>query len=242
VEGAAEQAARADHQHKRDVRCYSAGTEVSTRNALNFIAGSNVVLSLVDDAVNDRIDINISATAATSVGLRTIWIPATAMVARTTSGAAIGTAETATNKVMVRTLDFDKDTAEYAQFTVRMPKSWDESLLQAQFVWSHATATDSTSASTGVTWAIMATAFSSGETLDATFSGTATVAKIGREANYVWISDATASFAVADSPSAQDFVVFQVSRVAGDGADTFGNDARLHGVTLLYKTDAGTDD
>ena len=240
VEGAAEQAARADHQHKRDVRVAKAGTDVGTRNRLNFIEGANVTLTIADDAGSDEVDVTVAA--STAVGLRTIWVPASAMVTRTTAGAAIGTAETATNKVMVRTLDFDKDTAEYAQFTVRMPKSWDESLLQAQFVWSHATATDSTSASTGVTWAIMATAFSSGETLDATFSGTATVAKIGREANYVWITDATASFTVADSPSAQDFVVFQVSRVAGDGADTFGNDARLHGVTLLYKTDAGTDD
>ena len=114
--------------------------------------------------------------------------------------------------------------------------------MQAQFAWSHASATDSTSASTGVAWAIMAIAFSSGEPLDVTFSGTATVSKIGREANYLWISDATASFTVADSPTAQDYVIFQVGRTPGDAADTFGADARLHGVTLLYDTDSATDD
>jgi hypothetical protein len=36
--------------------------------------------------------------------------------------------------------------------------------------------------------------------------------------------------------------VFQVSRVASDGGDTLGVDARLLGVTVLYTVNAQTDD
>jgi hypothetical protein len=58
----------------------------------------------------------------------------------------------------------------------------------------------------------------------------------------VWTTDETASFTVAMTPSASDFVVFQVSRNIGEAGDTFGADARLQGVTLIYNTDASTDD
>jgi hypothetical protein len=91
-------------------------------------------------------------------------------------------------------------------------------------------------------WAIQGSAFSSGEDLNVSFSTTATVAKIGVNPNYLWLTDATASFTVAGTPSESDFVVFQVSRLFADADDTFGADAKLLGVTLFYTTDASTDD
>ena len=239
VEGAAEQAARADHQHKRDVRVAKAGTDVGTRNRINFIEGANVTLTIADDAGDDEVDVTVAATA--SVGLHTIYVPATAMVTRTTLGANIGLTQTS-NLVMLGSMDFDAAQTEYAQFTAQMPKSWNEGLLQAKFVWMHATATDSTSASCGVVWAIQASAYSSGDNINVTFSTTATAAKIGINPLYCWITDATSSFTVAGTPSASDFVVFQVSRARDDAADTFGADAKLLGVSILYSTDAGTDD
>src|SRR6185369_14135587 len=98
---------------------------------------------------------NLTA-AAIKQGVHTIWIPASAMIARTTNGAAAGTTEMATNKQMVKTLDFDTTTQEFAQFSIQMPKSWDESTVTAKFVWSHA----STSTNFGVVWALEAYAFS----------------------------------------------------------------------------------
>ena len=60
--GTSVQVARADHQHKRDVRVAYNGTDIGTRNRLNFIAGSNVTLNITDDGINDEIDITINST------------------------------------------------------------------------------------------------------------------------------------------------------------------------------------
>src|SRR5512139_3939854 len=102
-------------------------------------------------------------------GTRTIYVPASAMVSQTTSGAAAGTTELA-NKVMLSTLDFAPDGTEFAQFSVQMPKSWDALVVQAKFLWTHATDSTSTSASAGVTWQLQGQAFSSGDSLNTTFS------------------------------------------------------------------------
>jgi hypothetical protein len=88
-----------------------------------------------------------------TTGLRQIPILAGAMTPRTTNGAAAGTTETTTNKVMLSTLDFDKDTDEFAQFFFPMPKSWNEGTITAQFRW--------TATTTGnVVWGIQAVALS----------------------------------------------------------------------------------
>ena len=42
------------------------GTVVGTRRAINFIAGSNISLSISDDAVNEKVDVTISATGGGS--------------------------------------------------------------------------------------------------------------------------------------------------------------------------------
>jgi hypothetical protein len=221
------------------VRIAQAGTDVGTRNRINFIDGANITLTIADDAGNDEVDVTVAAT--TAVGKHSIWVPATAMITRTTTGANVAVTQLV-NNLMLGTLNFDAATSEFAQFTVQMPKSWDEGLLTAKFVWSHASATDSTSASCGVVWGIQASAFSDGEALTTSFSTTTMVTKIGVAPNYVWTTDETASFTVAMTPSASDFVVFQVSRNVGEAGDTFGADARLQGVTLIYNTDASTDD
>ncbi|MCX7862111.1 MAG: hypothetical protein N2449_03890, partial [Bacteroidales bacterium] len=62
--GTANTAARADHQHKRDIRVANSGTDVGTRNRLNLIQGANVTLTVADDAANDEIDVTIAATSS----------------------------------------------------------------------------------------------------------------------------------------------------------------------------------
>jgi len=59
--GVATTPARSDHQHKRDVRVAKAGVDVGTRNRLNFIEGSNVTITIVDDSPGDEVDITIAA-------------------------------------------------------------------------------------------------------------------------------------------------------------------------------------
>lgn len=180
-----------------------------------------------------------SAAAATDLGAgrHALWIPAVAMTARTTNGAASGTTETSTNKHMLKTLDFDTTTQEFAQFDIQMPKSWNESTITAKFVWSHA----ATTTNFGVVWALEAVALSDQDAGDAAFGTAQQVADTGGTTNTLYVTSETSAITIAGSPAAEDWVKFQVKRVPADGSDTMGIDARLHGVTLYITTDAITD-
>jgi hypothetical protein len=180
----------------------------------------------------------LSSADGIAQGLHTIYIPATAMVSRTTNGAVSGTVETSSNKVMLKTLDFDASTIEYAQFSIRMPKSWDEGTISAAFTWSHT----ATSTNFKVSWGLQGVAISDDDAGDAAF-GTAQYANdTGGTANDIYVSPETAAITVAGSPMAEDWTVFQILRKADDGTnDTLAVDARLHGVTLYYTVNASTD-
>jgi hypothetical protein len=179
-----------------------------------------------------------TANTISPLGQHTIWIPAAGMYTRTTSGAASGTVETSTNKVMIKTLDFDTTTQEFAQFAVQMPKSWNESNLICQFVWSHG----ATTTNFGVVWAIEAVSFADADVLDAAFGTAVQVADTGGTANTIYITSETSALTVAGTPAAEEYVVFQVKRVPSDGSDTMAIDARLHGVKIHYTIDAAKDD
>jgi hypothetical protein len=170
-------------------------------------------------------------------GTHTIYVPAGAMTARTTNGAAAGSVESTTNKIMVKTLDFDASTEEYAQFQVRMPKSWDEGTITAAFTWTaNSTSTNS------VVWGLQAVALTNDETIDTAFGTGQTVTDANTATAYqAHLTGATSAITIGSSPAAQDLVVFQVYRKAADAADTLAVDALLMGVTLYYTTDATTD-
>lgn len=198
--------------------------------------GQNVKLDVAGAA--NTSDILVNGVSASPLGQQTIWIPAAGMYARTSNGAASGTVETATNKVMIRTLDFDTTAQEFAQFAVQMPKSWNEGTLICQFVWSHG----ATTTNFGVVWAIEAVSFADAEALDAAFGTAAQVADTGGTANAIYITSETSALTVAGSPTAEEYVVFQVKRVPADASDTMAIDARLHGVKIHYTIDAAKDD
>lgn len=182
-------------------------------------------------------ELAVEGTIVKKVGKETIYIPASAMISRTTNGAAAGTVETTTNKVMFSTLDFDTTTQEFSQFSIRMPKSWNESTITAAFTWSHA----STTTNFGVVWALEAVALSDDDAGDTAFGTAQQVADTGGTTNDIYVTSATSAITIAGTPAAEDWVVFQVKRVPSDGSDTMAIDARLHGVTLYYTTDASTD-
>ena len=171
------------------------------------------------------------------VGKQSIWVPASAMYARATNGAAYGSVETSTNKVMFKTLDFDTTTQEFAQFAIRMPKGWNEGTLTFQAVWSHA----ATTTNFGVAWALEAVALSDAEAGDTAFGTAVQVTDTGGTTNMLYITAESGAITVGSSPAAQDYVAFQIKRVPADAADTMAIDARLHGVTVFYTTDAATD-
>lgn len=220
-----------------------ADTKIS---GLTALTGANVdtaadVLAVVDTSVTTTKKILVDELAnaivkATTSVVQTIWIPASAMISRTTLGAASGTTETSTNKVMIRTLDFDKDADEFAQFSIRMPKSWNESTVTAEFLWSHAAA-----ATFDVVWGLQGVAVSNDDTLEVAFGTAITVTDSGGTTNDLYITADTSAITIAGTPAAEDMVIFQVYRDANAGGDTLDVDARLHGVALFITCNILTD-
>lgn len=171
------------------------------------------------------------------IGKQTIWVPAAAMYARTTNGAASGSVETGSNLVMLKTLDFDTSTQEFAQFMVAMPKGWNESTVTFQPVWSH----PSTSTNFGVVWSLQGLARSDDDAGDTAFGTEQTSTDTGGTTNNIYIGPESSAITVGGTPAENDVVFFQVKRVPSNGSDTLAVDARLHGVKLYYTTDAATD-
>jgi hypothetical protein len=174
----------------------------------------------------------------TPVGQQTIWVPAVAMYARTTTGAASGSTELATNDVMVKTFDFDASADEHVQFAIQMPKNWDEGTLVFQAVWSH----PSTDTNFGVVFFMQAVAFANDDALDTAFGTAVSVTDTGGTTDDLYISPESAALTVAGTPGAEEYVVFQIYRDVSDASDTMAVDARLHGVKIHYTTDVLTDD
>jgi hypothetical protein len=186
-------------------------------------------------------DAAASAGAVSPPFTHTIWVPAGAMTAQTTTGAAAGTAELATNKQMIKTLDFDQSTVEYAQFVVDMPKSWsDTTTFVAQPVWSHA----ATTTNFKVSWGIQAYCYQDDIGLDQTWGTAQTSNDTGGTTNDLYRAPATSGITPGGTMATTEdnYVQFRVYRVASDTTnDTLAIDARLHGIKIKYIVDVATD-
>ena len=169
-------------------------------------------------------------------GQQTIWVPANAMEAAVTTAAATSNAvEIGTSLFAARTMDFATGADDFCYFGIQMPKSWDAGTLVCSFIWSATGTTANT-----VLWAIAATSLGNDEVLTTAFP---TPASPAADTNSTTADDlmisAEVTVTVGSTPTAEDFVIFEVSRdVSGD---TLSEDARLHGIKIHYTTDAGSD-
>lgn len=189
--------------------------------------------SLVDDAD--------AATARTTLAvpglsnLRSAWAPAGFIQPSATGGcAALAITATSANRPDIRGLNFDATTQEFAQFSIRMPKSWDEGTISAAFVWAH----PATTTNFGVRWGIQAVAVSDDDTIDVAFGTAQEVTDTGGTTSDQYTSPTTSAITVAGTPAAGDVVYFRVYRDPANGADTMAVDAILLGVVVFYTTDA----
>lgn len=195
----------------------------------------NAIVAVIYNATDDVYEL-ISA-AFLKKGKHTLPVPASAMYARSTSGAASGSSETSSNKVMVQTFDFDAASDEFVQFQLPMPKSWNEGTITAEFLWSH----PSTTTNFDVVWGIQGLAVGNDDALDAAFGTAQTVTDTGGTTDDLYITAATSAVTIAGTPAAGDMVIFQVYRDADNGSDTLAVDARLHGVRIYLTLDAADD-
>lgn len=168
-------------------------------------------------------------------GTETIWVPAAAMTARTTNGAASGTTELATNDVMLRSFDFDTATEEGVGFMIAMPKSWNEGTVTFAPYWTAA------SGSGGVVWGLAAYAFSNDDAMDTAVSGQQTSTDTLITANDCHIGPTSSAITIGGTPAANDLVYFEITREVANGSDTLGVDAKLIGIQIYITTDAAND-
>jgi len=186
-----------------------------------------------------------TARAVTAAGVKSactgtydIWIPAAAMRPRVSNGcAAMQDVETTAGRADLQVLDFDPSSDEFAQFSIAMPKSWDEGTISASFYWTNMNAvTDS------AVWTLEGVAIADSDTIPASFGTAQEIADaFGGAAKDLAISAATPAVTIGGSPAAGELCFFQISRYATDVADDLATDARLIGIKMIYTTDAITD-
>lgn len=194
---------------------------------------------------NSAISLSGSATVAITphaedlntitAGTQTIWVPAAAMTARTTNGAASGTTELTTNDVMLRSFDFDTSTEEGVGFMIAMPKSWNEGTVTFAPYWTAA------SGSGGVVWGLAAYAFSNDDAMDTAVSGQQTSTDTLITANDCHVGPTSSAITIGGTPAANDLIYFEITREVANGSDTLGVDAKLLGIQIYYTTDTNTD-
>jgi hypothetical protein len=210
----------------------------------NAATGNGPTLSATGET---NVDINLnpkgtgvlkSATAAIKIaGKETIWIPAAAMYGPTTNPADAALVETTATRPDLKVFDFDASTKQYTQFTIAMPKSWNEGTLTYQVYWS-----PSTTNTGNCIFGLQGVACADGDTIDVAY-GTAievTDAGIGTVEDQQ-ISSESSAMTVAGSPAAGEQSYFQLYRDAADGSDTFTGEARVLGLKLFFTTDAAND-
>ena len=170
-------------------------------------------------------------------GKETIWVPAAAMYGPTTNPADAALVETTATRPDLKVFDFDASTKQYTQFTIAMPKSWNEGTLTYQVYWS-----PSTTNTGNCIFGLQGVACADGDTIDVAY-GTAiniTDAGIGTVEDQQ-ISSESSAMTVAGSPAAGEQTYFQFFRDAADGSDTFTGESRVLGIKLFFTTDAAND-
>ena len=198
-------------------------------------ANGNIVIAPNGTGVAQAVDGGDNTAAIKIAGKETIWVPAVAMYPNTTAGAEAAQVELS-NGPEIKTLDFDKDSDENAQFAVAFPKSWNEGTVTFQAFFT-ATSTDTGT----VSWDLAGVALADNGDLNTAF-GTAvapTAKAHSGTSNDLDVTAESGAVTIAGSPSTDEYVFFQITRDVSD--DTLNADARLLGVKLFFTTDAAND-
>ncbi|RUU92813.1 hypothetical protein EOB59_05495 [Mesorhizobium sp. M7A.F.Ca.MR.176.00.0.0] len=211
-----------------------------TKGSTTIAVGPGEIGLLTTDGTTNDLGgtvVHAGGGSVSPIGKHTLWVPAGAMTARTSNGAAAGSVETTTNKVMLKTLDFDASADEHAQFSILMPKSWDEGTVTFKPVWSHA----ATATNFGVAWFCQGLALSNDDAADSAFGTAQSSVDTGGTTNDIYVGPESSAITIGGTPAEGDLVVFQIYRDVSDAGDTMAIDARLHGVHLYLTTNAATD-
>ena len=218
----------------------SAVNELTLANAAT---GNGPILSATGET---NVDINLnpkgtgvlkSGTAAVKIaGKESIWIPAVAMYPTTTNGCAdLAQTELTAGQPELKSLDFDKDSDEFAQFAIAFPKSWNEGTVTFQpFFTANTTNTGSAK------FILAGVAVANDGPIDAAFgTGQGTAIGFSGTANDLMVGNESSAITIAGSPAAGEQVFFNIFRDVS--ADNLTADAKLLGIKLFFTTDAAND-
>ncbi len=193
-----------------------AGTlTVTTGGAADLIlstnSGTNSGTITITDAANGDITIAPNGTGVAKAvdagdatgaikiaGKETIWVPANSMYPNSTNGCADLAQTELSNGPELKSLDFDKDSDEFAQFSVAFPKSWNEGTVTFQAFFT----ADSTNTGT-TSWALQGVALADDGSLNTAF-GTAvapTAKAHSGTANDLDVTAESGAVTIAGSPS-----------------------------------------
>ena len=199
-------------------------------------ANGDITIAPNGTGIAKAVDAGDNTAAIKIAGKETMWVPASAMYGATTNGADAQQVETTATRPDMKVLDFDASTAEYSQFSVAFPKSWNAGTVTYQVYW-----TPSSTNTGDCIFGLQGVSCGDSDTIDVAFGtgvevtdagiGTVEDQQITSESGAVTISNA------GDGEQ----TYFQLYRDAADGSDTFTGDARVLGIRLFFTTDLAND-
>jgi len=213
----------------------NSGTNSGT---ITITDGSNGDITIAPNGtgVAKAVDGGDNTSAIKIAGKETIWVPAVAMYPNTTNGCADLAQVELANGPEIKTLDFDKDSDEFAQFAIAFPKSWNEGTITFQAFFT----ADSTNTGT-VSWGLSGVAIADNDSVNTAFgTQVAPTAKAhSGTANDLDVTAESGAVTIAGSPSTDEQVFFQISRDVSE--DSLTADAKLLGIKIFFTTDAAND-
>jgi len=224
----------------------SAVNEITLANAAT---GNDPIISATGDDSNVGIsfvtkgtgvikaeDAGGTVAAVKIAGKETMWVPASAMYGASTNGADAQQVETTATRPDMNVLDFDASTAEYAQFSVAFPKSWNAGTVTYQVYWTPAT-TNTGNAIFG----LQGVSCGDSDTIDVAYGTAAEVTDAGiGTVEDQQITSESGAVTISNAGDGEQ-TYFQLYRDAADGSDTFTGDARVLGIRLFFTTDLAND-
>ena len=183
----------------------------------------------------DTAGATVASAVIKTVGKESIWVPSSAMQPTTTNGCStLTTVETTSGRPDMVVLDFDKDSDEFAQFSVAFPKSYNLGTVTFQYFWSGLAAT------TGVELTLAGVAMNDNETIDVAYGTAVAVADAAQGAvEELLVSAESGAVTIAGTMADNDLAYFRIGRDVSE--DNMAGDCRLHGIKLFFTTDAAND-
>ena len=171
-------------------------------------------------------------------GKHAIYVSAAAMRPSLTAGCeAVTVIASGANQPDIVGLNFDSTTQEFCQFSLVMPKKWNEGTITFIPHWRHGT----TTVNFGVVWGLQAVAVSNDDPIAVAFGTEQTSTDTGGTTNDRYAGPESAAITIAGTPQPEDMVFFRANRNPAAGSDTLAVDATLMGITVFVTTNADTD-